>query len=883
MLWLTLFVCLVHLGHVFAAPSTKDKVCGPSFKRTEDGSCIPLNDDDVIRGLRRLTSPPRTPCQKTQTTQDLAVCEDNLPKQCTIWSMISSTWCDHYGSLEFEIYWAKRGCSVTLFHFTSYFKGNICAMPAGIMKEHPNINIVRYDMWGGKCFNCFYRVALDELSKLSTTAKIDILKIHGRDGVEEDLDGVQYSTLSDLYIHVPMIVEKVEQIVFITAINTRTLTDSVGREAEHAWNMWATSQLLSSYACYSLEAGVGLQKQLPSQFDYLLSQADIPTNYGYYRTSYIKVTSLKAVVENQKALQTWQPKPKTKLTGHPPGYCRVPNAELEQQMQTWINREINIRCHPTRLWVPCARDRQYEAFVPCRQELMNHLAEDYAISKQWCDFHHPKANIKPLTKVDSGAKLAFNQPALKRNEKVRLAFFFTVYTDAGFVTRLLNHLYSSDHYYLLHIDPVGSSYEFETALRQLIKSNPAFQKNVFLTKDVPIVYGAATATILLTRAMAWFHHFTTGWDYFVPLTGSDYPLLPLHRIEKIFTYQNPPMPFVMAWTPGTSTHLFRLQKTHPVFEEHPLLARSIKAVTDERGAVLGAVPMEYRSGNFGPPLFCNNRSSFYHLDNRFNKTNKFFDTQWLFPRDVFPGRGRAYAEENKVFATPSFDNEWRVWKKSDPATTGAYDRLSIEYIVSSIEGKKYWHFFKHMLLGSEEHYYVSLLYNWPRTRAFVQTLSSQIVWNTWELGLWEMSGGFQTHTHFLTLNEWDIIRGFSLRGMMFARKFSTKKTAALLNRIDTEILFNSTTEAGLYWPGFYEVDTITPGKQWVAAHRKTASQRAAAIRSGDKAAMMEGRLAMGLYVGNVSVLPRSVTSDSEAVNNQQSRKHEEAAKRQFVS
>ena len=45
-----------------------------------------------------------------------------------------------------------------------------------------------------------------------------------------------------------------------------------------------------------------------------------------------------------------------------------------------------------------------------------------------------------------------------------------------------------------------------------------------------------------------------------------------------------------------------------------------------------------------------------------------------------------------------------------------YDRESVEYIVNSDEGRKYFHFFKHMLLGSEEHYYVSLLYNWPRTQ-----------------------------------------------------------------------------------------------------------------------------------------------------------------------
>jgi hypothetical protein len=76
------------------------------------------------------------------------------------------------------------------------------------------------------------------------------------------------------------------------------------------------------------------------------------------------------------------------------------------------------------------------------------------------------------------------------------------------------------------------------------------------------------------------------------------------------------------------------------------------------------------------------------------------------PRDVFPHRGRAFAEENRNYASPSFDGEWRVWKKSDPATTGAYDRESVAYIVNSLERKKYWHFFKHMLLGSEEHYYI---------------------------------------------------------------------------------------------------------------------------------------------------------------------------------
>jgi hypothetical protein len=64
------------------------------------------------------------------------------------------------------------------------------------------------------------------------------------------------------------------------------------------------------------------------------------------------------------------------------------------------------------------------------------------------------------------------------------------------------------------------------------------------------------------------------------------------------------------------------------------------------------------------------------------------------------------------------------------------------------------------------------------------------------------------------------LKGFSKRGLFFARKFSTKKTPELLDMIDSYMLFNSTSEAGLYWPGFFKTDTTTPGKQWVQAHRE---------------------------------------------------------------
>jgi dihydroxyacetone kinase DhaKLM complex PTS-EIIA-like component DhaM len=91
----------------------------------------------------------------------------------------------------------------------------------------------------------------------------------------------------------------------------------------------------------------------------------------------------------------------------------------------------------------------------------------------------------------------------------------------------VQRLYSEDHYYLIHVDPGGSTLEFEKDMHKLADSMP--RRNVFIVRDVPIVYGAATATIVLVKAMAWYLRHASSWDYFVPVTGADYPLVPLKR------------------------------------------------------------------------------------------------------------------------------------------------------------------------------------------------------------------------------------------------------------------------------------------------------------------------------------------------------------------
>ena len=867
-------------------PAPPSDECMPSYKRALNGSCIQLTNEDVMRSLHFMASPVTVSqlspesnsgkdngCKKRSTIQGMTICEDYLPSSsssgkttpssstttatygdCYVLSIVSSIRCNHYGSLEFEKELSKRGCKVDLYHFTMSFSGNSCEYPiterqgdgkssiTGIayIPEYPNIRIIRRNMWAKKHYNAFYKEVI-----LPSPKKIDIMKIQAREGVKEDLDGVQFSILSDLFLYKKEFAMDIKQIVFTASINLNTMIDNVGREAENAWNMYGSLLFLKNHASFNTRPEEG--RLQPMQYADALAQAEVDPSYSYYHHSFLLIPGKQNEIE--KIMQDWAPKPpKSIVVAQVPHYCRVPTNKDNEDMQKWIKSESNARCHPTRLWVPCERSRTYDPLLPCPQELYNHLAEDYAAMKGWCDFTSQYADVPPLIKVDSRARKAFERPPTegsssstfntkKNGKKIRLAFLFTLYADESFVKRLLSKLYDVEHYYLLHVDPAGSSKVFQKSMKTLaeeyntqkfLKSTVGIESgvegNMFISDDVPIVYGASTATILLSKCMSWFDKNAKHWDYFVPVTGSDYPLVPLKQMEKILTFQNPPMPFVMAWTAGTSTHMFRLSKTVPEFEFDSDLVASLKAVSAERGRVLGAVPMEYRSTNFGPPLFCNNKRSFYHLDNRRNKSSTIFDTQWLFPRDKVWGRGRAFADWDPIkYATPSFDNVWRIWKKSDPATTGAYDRESVDYIVNSEEGRKYYHFFKQMLLGSEEHYYASLLYNWPRTQSFVQSISAQTVWNTWELGLWEQNTGFQTHTHFLTPNEWKILVGMSRRGMFFARKFNSKKTPDILDMIDAYIHHNKSTDSGTMWPGFFDIDTSTYGKTWVAAYRRNIS------------------------------------------------------------
>jgi hypothetical protein len=553
-------------------------LCGPGTKVNpmKKDQCTTISTYDVLSAIHGLTSPPSIACNKQTVIQGIPICEDRLPKssvgdrsseqQCNVVTILMTENCDEAGTFEFEKQMATHGCNVFIYHMTTYMTG--CPGMRGRVIDldgNKNIKIIRNLVWQGGCYNCVYKVI--DTKVLPAPSKIDILKIQrlDRPAIKDDIyDGAQFTVLADIFVHLPHWTNIVDQVVFTTSITSISLTDNVGREAEHGWNMWAANQFVSKFASYSTKAEQGPFLMRPLQYDHLLKKIPLDVETSFYHQSMLRVTDESAISANEAARAKWNPVAVPALHAEVPKYCSSPTGSPDETMQQWIKEELNVRCHPFRLAVPCDFGRTHEPFIPCEQELMDDLAEDYAAMKGWCNFNDSYAEVPALKIIDADAAKAFQKkPHPRGGGKVRLAFFFTVYADAKYVKRLVSLLYGPDHYYLLHIDPTGASKEFEDEMRREIANNYAVHNNVFVSKDVPIVYGASTATIVLTKTMAWFSRFTSGWDYFVAVTGSDYPLMPLHRFERILAHQNPPLPFVMAWTPGTSTHLFRLQKTHP--------------------------------------------------------------------------------------------------------------------------------------------------------------------------------------------------------------------------------------------------------------------------------------------------------------------------------
>ena len=156
--------------------------CGPGTKRAADGTgkCVSLSNADVFRSINWLATPPSQTCKNLATYHDITICEDDIKVgECTVWSVITTDYCDDVGALDFEKLMSQK-CDVVIYHFTHFFKGNTCTIGSTV-EGYPRITITRTDVWAKKCYHCLYS-AIDAKALLAAGKRVDVLKIQQKSG-----------------------------------------------------------------------------------------------------------------------------------------------------------------------------------------------------------------------------------------------------------------------------------------------------------------------------------------------------------------------------------------------------------------------------------------------------------------------------------------------------------------------------------------------------------------------------------------------------------------------------------------------------------------------------------------------------------------------------
>ena len=241
-----------------------------------------------------------------------------------------------------------------------------------------------------------------------------------------------------------------------------------------------------------------------------------------------------------------------------------------KDMTLWVQSKLQWKCHHKITSSKCYKLPYVDPLIPCIRSLQLALAEDYAWSMGWCSVSSKSASIPVLSGVQlDNARVQELERMKQKVPEMRLVFMITVYRDSKAVVRLLRHLYSRNHFYIVNVD------SFSTELSsQLACSINEFGSNVVIANGTGVVYMASSASQILVQSMQWLLRNAIAFDYLVSCTGSDYPMMPLSTLEKVLSLRSPSFPSVMNWNHATweDANSIKFVSTHSILARDTVLS-----------------------------------------------------------------------------------------------------------------------------------------------------------------------------------------------------------------------------------------------------------------------------------------------------------------------
>lgn len=116
---------------------------------------------------------------------------------------------------------------------------------------------------------------------------------------------------------------------------------------------------------------------------------------------------------------------------------------------------------------------------------------------------------------------------------VKIAYFIMIHHKPHVFKAMFQKIYTKDQFYLIHIDRKAQA-SFTEEIQLYITQFP----NVFILDSLNIVSGGFSMIQAELNAMEFLLNASREWDYFINLSGEDYPLKSQSIIRKFLTVNN---------------------------------------------------------------------------------------------------------------------------------------------------------------------------------------------------------------------------------------------------------------------------------------------------------------------------------------------------------
>lgn len=118
--------------------------------------------------------------------------------------------------------------------------------------------------------------------------------------------------------------------------------------------------------------------------------------------------------------------------------------------------------------------------------------------------------------------------------EANLAYFIQLSeTTLAHLPRLLSRIYHPKNVYVIHFDKKVEPKVTKRIRTNLYKRNPQYKENVMYMSSELITYRGVSMLLNTINAMRELLRFNADWDYFINISGADYPLVSQNTIRQM--------------------------------------------------------------------------------------------------------------------------------------------------------------------------------------------------------------------------------------------------------------------------------------------------------------------------------------------------------------